>query len=71
VLDLASKLHYNICMNWKRYKAKVEAARWRWCCTTKLGRKWSKLDKQDKFVAKLFLVQAICISTITILSYAS
>jgi hypothetical protein len=70
MLDLASILDYNIHMNWKRIQREVEAARWRWCCTTKLGRKWSKLNKQDKFVAKLFLVQAICMSTITILRFA-
>ncbi len=71
MIDLASKLNYNICMNWKKIRSKIEVARWRWCCTTKLGRKWSRLSKQDKFVAKLFTLNATLMTSLLILGSAS
>jgi hypothetical protein len=70
MIDLASKLDYNICMNWKKIRSKIEVARWKWCCTTKLGRKWSMLNQQDKFVAKLFLINGTMAATLIILGSA-
>lgn len=57
-------------MNWKKIRSKIEVARWKWCCTTKLGRKWSMLNQQDKFVAKLFLINGTMAATLIILGAA-
>ena len=58
-------------MNWKKIRSKIEVAQWKWCCSTKLGRKWSRLTRMEKFVAKLFTLNALMMTSLLILSSAS
>ena len=70
MIDLASKSQYNICMNLKRLKSKIEVALWKGRLCSKVGRKWNRLDAECKFVAMLFTIQATAISILMILNNA-
>lgn len=51
-------------------RTKVEVAWWKFKWTHPLGRKWSNMHAQDKFVMKLIAWNISCFSILFILSAA-
>ena len=58
-------------MNLEIIRTKVQVAGWKFRCEHPLGRKWSRLHAQDKFVMKLIAWNVSCFIVLFILSAAS
>ena len=51
-------------------RTRFQVAGWKFKCGHPLGRKWSKLHAQDKFVMKLIALNVSCLLIMFILSAA-
>jgi len=58
-------------MNLEMIRDKVDAAWWRFKLTHPLGRRWSKLSAEERFVFGLVTLNVSCFSILVILSAAS